>query len=233
MTLLLDSESNEFMFAPAANLKLSSRLPALPRTVERISALEIAVLLLCGGLAALAVCTLHLSFRVPGHAILRAVIPMAAGLALVPRHSAGLVMAAGGIFTTAVLRAGNVGEIQSAAFVSLIALGPLLDLAVAGAALGGRLYARFALAGAAANLLAFAARYAFALLIARGGGGNGSGGGNGMGGGFGSGLPGQLAGGHDFLSFWPMAILSFLVCGAIAGLLSATLWFRFRADRAA
>jgi hypothetical protein len=223
------------MLSPAANLRQASRVPTLSRSAERISAREIVILLTCGALAALAVAMIHLSFRVPGHAILRAVFPMAAGLACVPRRGAGLVMTAGAILTTALLRVGDFGDIQSAALVSLIALGPLLDLALAAAPLGWRLYARFAAAGAGANLLAFAARFAFAFLFRQFGGGGGGGGGNGMGGGMGTGMGGgfgglgPLAGGHDFLSFWPVALASFTVCGAIAGLVSAAVWFRLRA----
>ncbi len=211
------------MFAPAANLRQASRLPALPRTVDRISASEFALLLACGALAAMAVCGLHLSFRVPGHAILRAVFPMAAGLAIVPRRAAGAVMAASALFTTAALRLGNLGEIQFAALVSLLVFGPMLDLALVGAPVGWKLYTRFAAAGAAANLVAFAVRYAFALLFARGGRGNTMGGGMENNGGF-----GQLAGGLDFLSFWPLALLTFTLCGAAAGGVSAAVWFRLR-----
>src|SRR5262245_257129 len=121
------------MFTLAANLRQASRLPPLARGDSRISTLEIVALLVFGALAAIAVSMIHMSARVPGHAILRAVFPMAAGLALVPRRSSGLVMSAGAILTTAFLRLGNFGEIQSAAFVSLLALGPMLDLALASA----------------------------------------------------------------------------------------------------
>jgi len=132
-------------------------------------------------------------------------------MALVPRRSAGIVMAAGALLTTAALRFTHVGEIQSAALVSLLALGPMLDVALSGTPTGWKLYARFAAAGAAANLVAFAVRYAFASMFARGlgGGGNGTG------------------GGHDFLSFWPLALASFTLCGAVAGLVSAAVLFRF------
>ncbi|MGE3244323.1 MAG: hypothetical protein AB7I57_24880 [Pirellulales bacterium] len=204
-------------------------MSALTREASTISATELAVLLAFGALAAVAVSMLHISFRVPGHAILRAVFPMAAGLALVPRRSAGLVMATGALAATGLMRLGNFGEIQSAAFVSLLALGPLLDLALAGAPVGWKLYARFAAAGAGANLLAFASRFALAMFFRRGGGGMGNGMGGGMGNGTGGGF-GQLAGGHDFLSFWPLALVSFTLCGAIAGLVSAAVWFRLRAS---
>jgi hypothetical protein len=211
------------MFATTANLREASRLPVMARAEERISAQEIGVLLVCGAAAAVAVSLLHISLRVPGHAILRAVVPMAAGMALVPRQSAGIVMAAGAMLATAGLQLANVGEIQSAALASLLALGPMLDVALLGAPRGWKLYARFAAAGAGANLLAFLVRFALAAAFARGGGGGG-GMGNGTGGGFGR----QLAGGHDFLSFWPVALVSFVLCGACAGLLSGAIWFRGR-----
>ena len=213
------------MFAPAANLRQATRFATLARADQRISAREIALLLACGALAAWATSMLFLTFRVPGHAILRAVLPMAAGLALVPRHSAGLVMAAGALITTAFLRFGNVGDIHFAALVSLLALGPMLDVATKGASVGWKLYARFAAAGAAANLLAFVCRLALAIVVRRG-----SGGGMGGGGGTGGGMGGGIAGGHDFLAFWPIALASFVLCGAVAGLVSAALWFRLRTD---
>src|SRR5262245_51475745 len=100
------------MFSPSVNLRQASRLTGLARTDASISALEITTLLVFGALAAIAVSMLHLSFRIPGHAILRAVFPMAAGLAVVPRRSAGMVMAVGAMVTTALLRIAGVGEIQ-------------------------------------------------------------------------------------------------------------------------
>ena len=90
------------------------------------------MLLACGALAAIAVCMLHLSFRVPGHAILRAVIPMAAGIALAP---ATLDRPRDGRRRNPRNRRTPPRQLsvrlQSAAFVSLVALGPMLDLALA------------------------------------------------------------------------------------------------------
>src|ERR1700741_2250355 len=42
--------------------------------------------------------------RIPGHAILRVVFPIAMGLALVPRRGAGTVMGTSALFTYAILR---------------------------------------------------------------------------------------------------------------------------------
>ena len=89
------------VFAPQIGLKDSSRLPSISRSTS-ITAAELACLIVCGAIAALAVGLLHLQIRVPGHAILRGAFPMAPGIALVPRRGAGLIMAiAAGITATA------------------------------------------------------------------------------------------------------------------------------------
>ena len=66
-----------------------SRLRWLASSAEQSRALELAFLVACGFLAALA--SGYLAFRLcmPGHAILRAVFPMALGLAAVPRRVRG------------------------------------------------------------------------------------------------------------------------------------------------
>jgi hypothetical protein len=192
------------MLSPAANLKRSSRLPELVSSSDRISWLEIAALAACGALAALAVFAIHLSWRVPGHAILRAVFPMAAGLAVVPRRSAGLVMTISAAITGGVLHWGHFGEIQPAALASLLALGPMLDLATLGAPVGWRLYSRFVAAGLAANLVAFTTRTTMTTL------------------GY------ETPGSHQMERLGWLVPASFLLCGAVAGLVSAIAWFRLR-----
>jgi hypothetical protein len=199
-------------FAPQLGLKDSSRLPSLSRSAE-ITAAEFACLLACGALAALAVGLVHLQLRVPGHAILRGALPMAMGLALVPRRLSGLVMAIGAGITSTAMGAAHIGTFPASSMVSVLALGPILDLALLGRSSGWRLYLRFAAAGAAANLLALALKIAgFRLGIETGGGG-------GMGG-----------GGGQTLTFSSMAFVSFLICGALAGLIGAAVWFRFRVN---
>src|SRR5215813_10373728 len=184
-------------FAPQLGLKGSSRLPSLSRSTG-ITAAELACLLVCGALAALAVGLVHLQLRVPGHAILRGAFPMAMGLALVPRRLSGLVMAIGAGITSTAMSAAHVGTFPATSMVSILALGPILDLALLGRSSGWRLYSRFAAAGATANLLAFALKLAgFRLEIETGGAG---GGGNGGGG-----------GGGQMLQFGWMALVSFLI----------------------
>jgi hypothetical protein len=196
-------------FAPQIGLKDSSRLPSLSRS-SGITATELTCLLLCGALAALAVGLLHLQLRIPGHAILRGAFPMAMGLALVPRRLSGLVMAIGAGATATAMGAAHVGTFPATSMVSVLALGPILDLALLGHSGGWRLYLRFAAAGATSNLLAFALRIAgFRLGIETGGSGGGNGGG-------------------QMLNYASVALVSFLICGALAGLIGAAVWFRFR-----
>jgi hypothetical protein len=193
------------VFAPQADLKTASRLPTLTRDV-RVSATELATLFACGALAALAVGMLQIPLRVPGHAVLRAVLPMAFGLALVPRRSSGVVMSIAAGLTAAAMSVGHLGRFAPVAVLSVFILGPVLDAVLAGNSRGWRLYARFAVAGAVANLIAFAARLATAWL------------------------GWDLVGSRQFTSFWLLALMSFVLCGAIAGLVSAAIWFRLRVD---
>src|SRR5262249_33124900 len=141
---------------------------------------------------------LHMSFRVPGHAILRGALPMAMGLAFVPRRWAGIVMSIGAGATATAMSAVQVGSFPATAMLSVLALGPILDLAFLGAAKGWRLYLRFAVAGAVANLLALALKVAGVRLSI------------------------EMGGGGQFLRFsWPVIVASYIACGALAGLIGA------------
>jgi hypothetical protein len=193
-----------FMLSPAINLRRCSRIYEAIRSSDQISWLELAALSCCGSVAAIALFCIHLSWSVPGHAILRGVFPMAAGLAIVPRRSAALLMTLAAALTGEVLHLSSIGEIQPAALASLLALGPMLDLATLGAPVGWRLYLRFASAGIAANLVAFATRMGVAAL--------------------GYATPGS----HQMERLGWLVPTSFVLCGAIAGLLSAIAWFRLR-----
>lgn len=193
------------VFAAKLNLRTASRLPKLSGDA-RVSTAEVACLLACGALAALAVGLVHLPIRVPGHAILRGVLPMAMGLALVPRRSAGMVMAVGAGMSAAAMSWGGIGRFPPAAVLSILALGPVLDVALAGRARGWRLYVRFAVAGAVANLLAFALRAASSWL------------------------GWEFSDSRQFMSFWSFALVAFILCGAVAGVVSAAVWFRLRDD---
>ena len=191
-------------FSTKPTLRLASRLPALTRETG-VSAVEIALLLGCGALATAMVGFVHLRMGVPGHAILRAAIPMAMGFAFVPRRAAGMIMTVGAGLTCVAMSAVRVGMFQPAAMLSLLLLGPVLDFALLGDPKGWRLYARFITGGAAANLLAYLVKLATVSL------------------------GWSAGGGRNFTAFGPTALLSVLLCGALAGLISAALWFRLGA----
>jgi hypothetical protein len=193
-------------FATRTSLQDASRLPAWSRHA-RVSAGEVALLLVCGALAAIAIGAFHVQLRIPGHAILRGVIPMALGLALVPRQSSGMVMSVGAGLAAAAMNWGHVGRFPPAAILSVVILGPILDVALSGDPRGWRLYARFIASGALTNLLAFIIR-------------------------FGTALAGwDFRGSRQFTEFWPFALMTFVICGALAGLFSAALWFRLSSRR--
>jgi hypothetical protein len=185
----------------------STRLPSLVAPGQRISGREWAALLLAGAGAALAACFLDLGLRLPGHAILRSVFPMALGLALVPRQGAGLVMGAGALLTAGGLRLAGLGP-GAGALTSLLLIGPCLDLALWNASAGWRVYLRFALAGLAANLAALAVRGGLKLV-------------------------GVDVGSRPWEAWWPVAIGTYALFGIIAGLVSAVAWFRLGPNREA
>lgn len=190
------------IFSVNQSMLNSRRIGAAASVRELSMVAELAPLLLLGIVAACLLAWVPLRISVPGHAILIISLPVTIGTALAPRRgSASIVSAAGGI-AAALLMLGHWGRIQPAALAGLIALGPLVDLAMLGQLRGWRLYAGFTLAGLGANLLAFGVR----CLLAGGG--------------------WDAPGSRNFLGFWPTALAGFVVCGAAAGLASAVICFR-------
>lgn len=156
-----------------------------------------------GILATFAVAFLPLPIRVPGHAILKATLPIVVGVSLAPRLYAGtLAGLSAGISTGALLLLG-IGHLQTAAVAALLAIGPALDLALRTAERGGwSLYLRMAFAGLAANLLAFVVRWGIAWLGV------------------------DSVGPHMLKHIGWGTGLSFALCGVLAGLVSAAICFR-------
>lgn len=177
------------------------RLPTLSRLGERLSATELVALVLAGCLAAVASAMLDLNLRVPGHAIIRAVFPMALGLALVPRHLAGTIMGTSALAAALGLSVAGVAGLGIGATASLCLTGPMLDIALARSRAGRQLYLRFVLAGIGSNLIAFAVQAAAKLL--------------------------HHSGSRPFGQWLPVASVTYVLCGAAAGLVSALFWFRF------
>jgi len=191
------------MLAINSALAGRSRLVPLAGRHDTARPWEVAVLVGCGLLASAAVLLLDFSLRIPGHAILRSVLPMSLGLALVPRRGAGATMGLSALL--GLLVGGGLGySAGTGATTSLLATGPLLDLAARQASRGWRLLIAFGAAGLMSNVLAFAVRGI--TRLPQGGGGTGGRGGAG---------------------WWTIAPFSYAACGLIAGLVCAIIWFRW------
>ena len=187
----------------------SSRLPVLAQPAGQLQLAEIAWLLGAGIAATCASAFLDFGLRIPGHAIIRAVFPMALGLAVAPRRMAGTVMGTGALASALVIQMTGTRGIGFGALTSLALVGPLLDLALWRAGRGWRLYLGFALAGLAGNLAALAVRSGVKLA------------------------GWESLGKRPFAEWFPQALLTYTVCGVLAGLLSAWICFRFAEGRQA
>ena len=188
-------------------LLAGGRVSPLTRVGTRLSALELAALLLTGCFAAMATAFLDLDLRIPGHAILRVVFPMAFGLALVPRRAAGTIMGAGALATALGLYAGGLTGMGVGAITSLCLTGPLLDLSLLRARPGWKLYFAFTAAGIVSNVAALIVRGTTKLLTM------------------------DMSGGRRFAEWLPQAACTYILCGAIAGIVSALFWFHLNAGK--
>ena len=184
-------------------LMSSRRLPWAAWLDPRVSVLEATSLVTVGVAAALATAFVRIKLQIPGHSIVFAVFPMAFGMALAPRRMAGSIMGTSALLTAAALHGGGLASIGSGALTSLCLSGPLMDLALLGVRNGRRVYVALVLSGLASNVVAFAVRAAAKLT--------------------------GLEPGRQFAQWWPQAAVSYVVCGAVAGLISALAWFQFAA----
>ena len=180
----------------------SSRLPHLAIDADRLRTVELLLLATAGVAATLATAFIELKLRLPGHSILRAVLPMAFGLAAAPRRMGGLVMGSSALGSACLLNVGGFAAIGPGAMTSLVLTGPLLDAALWRARAGWRLYLAFALAGLGSNVAALAARTGAKLI--------------------GIGKPTA----RPLFEWLPQAVATYAVCGLIAGLISAAIWFQ-------
>lgn len=190
-----------------SGLRAGSRLPALSREDSSVRLSEWAVWLVMGMAAACASVLPDMDLKIPGHAILRSVFPMALGLSLAPRRGAGGVMGAFACAIALSLRFSGKADVGFGALTSLTLTGPLMDLALWKARAGWRLYAGIITAGLLSNLIAMGIKVTEKLLMSGGGGG-----------------------GKRSLGAWfAQAVWTYPLCGVLAGLLSAIIWFRWRA----
>jgi hypothetical protein len=190
-------------FAVNDGLAEAARFPPLTRARSRVSAIELLLLLSCGAAAAMAVAYVKLSLRIPGHSIVLAALPLVLGLSLAPRRLAGSLMSAGAVGTAWVLTTAGGASFGAGSSVSLLLIGPMMDVAVRHARAGWPVYAALVLSGVATNLLALGSRASFKIL----------------------GL--DLADARPFDSWWLQASVTYTLSGVVAGLLGALCWFHF------
>lgn len=196
------------LFGLDPRLQRAARIPALrAHPGLGIVALEVTALLLTGVAASLLTNVVKPRLGIPGSNIVFVAFPIALGFALVPRRGAGALMTAGALATNLGLWLMGVRLDGLGAQTSLLATGPLLDVALRWFGSGWRLYAAFVASCAASNALAFTIRG-----VARAAGWRGTG-------------PGS---GRSFELWWPEAVWTYALAGVIAGLISVAAWFQLR-----
>lgn len=165
---------------------------------------EVGWLIGMGVLAGLITARLDMGLKIPGHAILRGVVPIALGVSLVPRRNAGTLLGFGSLLglVTSVAAWGSAPGIGST--TSVILWGPVLDrvLQYSKSRQGARLYVSFAMAGLMSNYLALTVRAIpkfFAVDSVR----------------------------TDASFAWlAKSLVTYALCGIIAGIVSAAIGFR-------
>jgi hypothetical protein len=193
---------------PVASLEQARRFAWPAVKPSSVTAAE-CVILLAAGAASAAISLTIGGFRVPGSTVLQAVLPMAAGLAMVPRRGSGLVMGSTALAcgtAMAGFSAWGIPHVNPSELARLFLLGVCLEVGPARARDSRWIWVWFIVAGLAVNLVGFAVKMAFAQAGFEGFGGRG------------------LA--------WPVRLASFAVCGAVAGGISAVIFFRRNAPRA-
>jgi len=184
----------------------SSRFPTLSGHSGRVRGMELGCLFVMGTLAAVAAHVVQMKLLIPGHAIVRVVFPIALGLALVPRRGSGLVMGTVGLGASLMIGATRLGTPGFGATTSLVLSGILMDLVARRARVGWQLYGGLAIAGCLTNLAAFGFKAATKL-------------------------GGIDPGWSHWHTWWPRAVISYPLCGLVAGLVCAMIVFRFRGRR--
>jgi len=187
-----------------SGLAATTRLKGLSVDSVSAPAADWMLLFVFGAIAAFSSACLDLGIqRVPGHAILRVVFPIAVGFAVVPRRGAGTVMGVAAFLVASLLNFSGIrGEgLGVGAMTSLVATGPLLDWTLRRANSGWKQYAGFTLAGICSNVLALLVR---GTLKATG---------------F------ELPGRRPLLDWLSQACVTYVLCGLVAGLISAVILF--------
>lgn len=177
------------------------RVPVLAAPGQDVSAWELVVLVAAGVLSGAMSFAIR-GWGIPGSTVVQGILPMAAGLAIVPRRGSGLLMGTCATATGLAMGAASTFNVNPSALARLWLLGTCLDIGLARIKSNPRIWFTFIMAGLGANLLGYGVKQASAQLGWEG------------------------VGGHGISSAWPVTLLSYAVCGAIAGGVSAILFFR-------
>jgi len=169
------------------------------------TASDVSVLAGIGVLTAVARGFANLNLGIPGHSIVLVVVPFTLGLAYVPRRMAGAVMGASALGTGCVLALAGVRGIGAGALTSLGVTAFVLEVALRLARDGRGIYLWCLAAGLASNMVAFLVRA-----------------------GVKEGRLTQADLVRPFSTWWPGALPTYLLCGALAGAVAASLAFRLR-----
>ena len=192
------------LFALDTRLAQESRLPRLADN-ETLTWGELGWLTMMGCAAAALTTFFDFSLRVPGHAVIRVAIPLSLGLAVVPRRGAGSYMGICAILCWGAIRvlspAAESGS-SVGALTSLTLFGPVLEGMLRLIRRGKTMLIPFALAGLTCNVLAFLVRGTFKFFAV------------------------EHPGARLLKQWLSVAIFSYALCGLIAGLLAAALFFR-------
>lgn len=162
------------------------------------------ILLVCFGmLAGISVSYIKLSIGIPGHAIIKIMIPMALGLAIAPVRSAGAIMGISGLITAFIGQTllGSLGT-GTGAYTGLVCTGVLMDFTLYFANTGWKLYSGLMVSGLIANLIALYVRSGFKSFF--------------------------KINFYDYHTWFQTAAFSYPICGLLAGFLCALLVFKFR-----
>jgi len=166
-------------------------------------AAQLGVLASVGALTALARGMLDLRLGIPGHSIVLVVVPLTFGLACAPRRGAGGVMGGSALATAIALNFAGVRGLGAGAMTSLALTAAVLESALHLARSGRGVYLWCTGAGIASNLGAFLVRLVVKSFAA---------------------APVDVL--KPVQAWWPMALGTYVLCGAASGLLGAGLFFR-------
>ena len=183
------------------SLAEARRLPILAAPRQRVSAWELVILVVAGVLSGATSFAIR-GWGIPGSTVVQGILPMAAGLVMVPRRGSGLLMGTSALATGLVLCAASTINVNPSALARLWLLGACLDFGLSRNEYNSRIWLAFITAGMGANLLGYGVKQISAQLGWEGVGGRG-------------------------ISYgWPVTLMSYAICGAIAGGVSAILFFR-------